>query len=243
MSIHIGVISLFPEIFEALKYGIVGRALEKKIVNLHFTNPRDFGIGKHQAVDDKPYGGGPGMVMCLEPLLRAISTCQDALPTRPMRIYLSPQGKPLTQSIITSLAKQPSLLVVCGRYEGIDERVIELAIDAEYSIGDYVLSGGEFPACVLIDAITRLQPDAVGTAASVTNDSFSSGLLEHPHYTRPETYAKYKVPKVLLSGNHAMINQWREQQALIRTWKKRPDLLASINLTQEQQAWLDELSH
>lgn len=239
---NIGIVSLFPQLFEALNYGIVGRAIEQQLVNLVFSNPRDFGLGKHQAVDDKPYGGGAGMVMRVEPLLQAIATCQASLPSPTKRIYLSPQGQPLTQTIVAELANLPSILLVCGRYEGIDERVLELAIDVEYSLGDFVLSGGEFAACALIDAVTRLQPGAVGGAESTACDSFSAGLLEYPQYTRPETFQDKHVPDVLLSGDHALIAKWRKQQALIRTKIKRPDLLAQLTLTTEEQALLDELT-
>ncbi len=235
---HIGIVSLFPELFDALHYGIIGRAIAQQLIKLHFANPRDYGLGKHCQIDDKPYGGGAGMVMRVEPLIAAITACQELMPTPVKRIYLSPQGQPLNQRMISELAHESSLLLVCGRYEGIDERVLELAIDVEYSLGDYILSGGEFAACVLIDAITRLQPNAIGGATSLASESFTAGLLEYPQYTRPPSYHGKEVPSVLLSGNHAAIARWRLQQALGRTQLKRYDLLQHRELTQEEQELL-----
>jgi tRNA (guanine37-N1)-methyltransferase len=234
------IITLFPEMFEALNSSITGRALRDKLITLRCWNPRDYTTDTHRTVDDRPYGGGPGMVMKVEPLQKAIAAAKiaDGDPTK--TIYLSPQGKPLTQTIIRELASTPRLTLVSGRYEGIDERLIEQTIDAEYSIGDYVLSGGELPAMVLIDALTRLLPGALGHKDSAAQDSFSQDLLDHPHYTRPEILGDTKVPKALLSGDHAFIARWRLKQAIGKTWQKRPDLLKRRVLTAEEKALLDE---
>lgn len=242
---NIGVVTLFPEMFTAVAdSGITGRAVTNGLVNLSFTNPRDFTEDKHRTVDDKPYGGGPGMLMKVAPLKAAIlsakKAAREAVGGEAEVIYLSPQGRPLTQKILEDLAQRPALVLVAGRYEGIDERLIECEIDAEYSIGDYVLSGGELPAMVLIDGITRLQPGAVGDDQSVQEDSFSAGLLDHPHYTRPETVEGLEVPAVLLGGNHAEIRRWRLKQALGRTALRRPDLIEQRELSAEEQALLAE---
>ncbi len=239
------LISLFPEIFQALNYGIARRALEQKLIQLHHFNPRDFTHDPHHTVDDRPYGGGPGMVMKYEPLSQAILAAKDKAPDSVPTLYLSPQGEPLTQEIVVQLAQQPHLILVAGRYEGIDERVIEQHIDAEYSIGDYVLSGGEIPALALIDAITRLLPGALGHEDSAAQDSFSNkGLLDCPHYTRPEEINGLQVPAVLLSGDHQAISDWRAQQALKKTWQKRPDLLKKLSLSSQEktsiQTWQNE---
>tara|TARA_R110002110_G_scaffold283709_3_gene497858 strand:- start:571 stop:1314 length:744 start_codon:yes stop_codon:yes gene_type:complete len=239
---NINVVTLFPEMFTAVaESGITGRAVTNGLVNLSFTNPRDFTEDKHRTVDDKPYGGGPGMLMKVAPLKAAISAAkQQAMGNDCQVIYLSPQGKPLTQEILTNLARRQALVLVAGRYEGIDERLIEQEVDAEYSIGDYVLSGGELPAMVLIDGITRLQPGAVGDDQSVQEDSFSAGLLDHPHYTRPEMVEGLEVPAVLLGGNHAEIKRWRLKQALGRTALRRPDLMEQRELSAEEQKLLAE---
>lgn len=233
------IVSLFPQIFDALEWGIVGRALEKRLVEIQHWNPRDYTSDVHHTVDDRPYGGGPGMVMKAEPLLQAI---RDAKAINPgaKAIYLSPQGQRLTQSAAAQLAQEPGLILIAGRYEGIDERVIQLEVDEEWSIGDYVLSGGEFPALVLIDAITRLLPGALGDEQSAEQDSFSEGFLDCPHYTRPEEVEGLKVPSVLLSGDHKAIARWRLQESLAKTWQTRPDLLKRCTLTQEQQKLLDD---
>ena len=242
----IGVVTLFPEMFQAITAsGITGRAVTTGIVELDLWNPRDFTTDKHRTVDDKPYGGGPGMLMKVEPLQKAIAAAkQEALqgnePEACQVIYLSPQGKPLTQAVLESLATHRSLVLVAGRYEGIDERLIENEIDAEYSIGDYVLSGGELPAMVLIDGLVRLQPGAVGDIESVQQDSFSDGLLDYPHYTRPEVVDGQSVPAVLLGGNHAEIERWRMKQAIGRTYLRRPDLLEGRQLTELESVLLDE---
>lgn len=238
---NINVVTLFPEMFTAIsESGISGRAIKEGLVNLSFSNPRDFTKDKHRTVDDKPYGGGPGMLMKVEPLKAAIDSAKGKAGANSRVIYLSPQGKPLTQSDLEALANEPGLVLVAGRYEGIDERLIEQEVDAEFSIGDYVLSGGELPAMVLIDGITRLQPGAVGDEASVRQDSFSDGLLDHPHYTRPEVVEEIEVPAVLLGGNHAEIDRWRLKQALGRTWLRRPDLLEARALSAEEQTLLAE---
>ena len=234
------IISLFPEIFSALNHGIVGRALEQKLITVNHWNPRTYTQDVHHTVDDRPYGGGPGMVMKAEPLLQAITDMKAAYSKAPKIIYLSPQGQPLTQEAVRQFAKEPHLAFIAGRYEGIDERVIQLEVDEEWSIGDYVLSGGEFPALVLIDAITRLLPGALGHEQSAEQDSFSEGLLDCPHYTRPEEIAGLKVPSVLLSGDHRAIARWRMKESLAKTWQIRPDLLKRCTLTKEQQKLLDE---
>lgn len=220
-----GIITLFPEMFSALDTGVIGRAQNQKIIELIFKNPRDFATDKHGRIDDKAYGGGPGMVLQAEPLLQSIAFLKQSLGENTPVIYLSPQGVVFKQPQAKALTQSANLILLCGRYEGIDERVIELAVDIEISIGDYVLSGGELPAMVLIDAVTRLLPGALGDDTSAAQDSFSDNLLDHPHYTRPEIVRGKKVPEVLLSGNHAAIEAWRQQQALEKTKKKRPDLL------------------
>lgn len=238
---NISVVTLFPEMFTAVSAsGITGRAIATGLVSLSFANPREFTQDKHRTVDDKPYGGGPGMLMKVAPLKAAIESAKAAAGPDCEVIYLSPQGIPLTQQILTDLAERPGLVLVAGRYEGIDERLIEHEIDAEYSIGDYVLSGGELPAMVLIDGITRLQPGAVGDNQSVQEDSFSDGLLDHPHYTRPETVDGLEVPAVLLGGNHAEIRRWRLKQALGRTFLRRPDLIERRNLSADEKVLLAE---
>lgn len=243
---RIAIVSLFPEMFSAISdYGITRRAMENGLVELNFWNPRQFTSDKHQTVDDRPYGGGPGMVMMIQPLRDAIQAAkawagQDAEQAAKV-IYLSPQGRVLTQPGVQELATEANLVLVAGRYEGIDERLIELEVDAEWSIGDYVLSGGELAAMVLIDAVTRLIPGALGHAQSAEQDSFSDGLLDCPHYTRPDVYEGRAVPEVLMSGNHERIRRWRLQQALDRTVRRRPDLLEKLDLTEEQQKLLSEL--
>lgn len=236
-----GIVTLFPEMFEAVTaYGITGRAVDAGILALEFWNPRDFATDRHRTVDDKPYGGGPGMLMKVGPLRAAIGAARQKGGDDCSVICLSPQGKQLDQQALGSLAGRDRLVLVAGRYEGIDERVIEADIDEEYSIGDYVVSGGELPAMVLIDGVTRLLPGAVGDPDSVAGDSFVDGLLDYPQYTRPESVDGHGVPPVLLSGNHEEIRRWRLKQALGRTFDRRPDLLAARELTQEEQALLEE---
>ena len=235
------VISLMPEMFRALsEQGVCGRAMQRGDVELVHWNPRDYTDDVHRTVDDRPYGGGPGMVMKFEPLQAAIEAAKSASPGARV-LYLSPQGRPLDQVAVRELAqRQQGVILLAGRYEGIDERVIERYVDEEWSIGDYVLSGGELAAMVLMDAVIRLLPGVLGDADSAEQDSFSDGLLDCPHYTRPEEVEGLRVPAVLLGGHHKEIERWRLQQALGRTWLRRPDLLEGRQLTAEQQTLLDE---
>jgi tRNA (guanine37-N1)-methyltransferase len=237
----IALITLFPEMFEALTgYGISGRAVNQGLVEISSFNPRDFTHDLHATVDDRPYGGGPGMVMMIEPLRKAISAAKDWIQGEPLVVYLSPQGEVLQQSAVNQFATEQSLILIAGRYEGIDERLIELEVDQEWSIGDYVLSGGELPAMVFMDALIRQLPGALGHKESANQDSFSDGILDCPHYTRPEKYEGIDVPEVLLSGNHEKIRQWRLEQSLLRTKQRRPDLLEKLELDDEQKALLKE---
>lgn len=239
----IALITLFPEMFSALTdYGISGRAIKNGLVQCNSFNPRDFTEDRHQTVDDRPYGGGPGMVMMIEPLRKAISAAKDWAGDDALVVYLSPQGQVLGQQAVNRFAAQQSLILIAGRYEGIDERLIALEIDEEWSIGDYVLSGGELPAMVLMDALIRQLPGALGHSDSADQDSFAEGLLDCPHYTRPEDYQGQVVPEVLLSGNHEKIRRWRLQQSLLRTQQRRPDLLDRLELNKEQKALLKEVS-
>jgi tRNA (guanine37-N1)-methyltransferase len=238
---RIDVISLFPEMIETVaRYGVTGRAADRKLLDLRSWNPRDYATDRHRTVDDRPYGGGPGMVMKAEPLTDALQDAKASAGRRFRTLYLSPQGRPLTQALAEELADEPGLVMVAGRYEGVDERFIDAEIDMEISIGDYVLSGGELAAMVVIDAVVRLLPDVLGDENSAKEDSFVNGLLDYPHYTRPEAFNGQSVPDVLLGGDHAAIHRWRMKQALGRTWQRRPDLLDSIELTDEQKALLDE---
>ena len=239
------VITLFPEMFVALTAsGITRRAKDRGLYALDFHNPRDFTSDPHRTVDDRPYGGGPGMVMLAEPLMQSIAAAraaqQAAIGTAGPVLYLSPQGRRLDQAMVIELAAQTGLILLCGRYEGIDQRVIERAVDAEVSLGDFVLSGGELPAMVLLDAIVRQLPGALNTADSAQEDSFADGLLDCPHYTRPELYADEKVPEVLLSGNHAAIRRWRLKQSLGRTALRRPELLSERPLSKTELKLLEE---
>ena len=237
----IGVVSLFPESFRAVtQYGITGRAVENGLLEVDFWNPRDFTEDKHRTVDDKPYGGGPGMLMKVGPLKGAISAARERSTADCQVVYLSPAGRTLRQDDLQRYATQSELILIAGRYEGIDERLIQSSIDDEISIGDFVLSGGEVPAMVVIDGITRLLPGAVGDAESVVQESFTTGLLDYPHYTRPEEIDGLVVPEVLMSGNHEKIARWRRMQALGRTFERRPDLLAERVLTREENELLDE---
>jgi tRNA (guanine37-N1)-methyltransferase len=234
------VISLFPEMFDAItKHGITSRAIDKKIYVLNVINPRDFTQDNHKTVDDRPYGGGPGMVMLAEPLSQAINAAK-ALNANAKVIHLSPRGKPLTHEKVMQLSQQQGLILLASRYEGVDERLLDALVDEEISIGDYVLSGGELPAMALIDAVVRQLPGSLGDADSALEDSFVNGLLDCPHYTRPEEYAGKVVPEVLLSGNHAKIREWRLKQSLLLTRAKRPDLLAARSLTKEEARLLQE---
>ena len=240
---RIALVSIFPEMFAALTdYGISGRAVKDGLLEVRCWNPRDFTSDRHRTVDDRPYGGGPGMVMLAEPLSQALSEArnwaEEAGPTR--SIYLSPQGRQLDQQGVEQLSDSGNLVLLAGRYEGVDERVVDALIDEEWSIGDYVLSGGELAAMVLVDAVTRLIPGALGHSLSAVEDSFAQGLLDCPHYTRPEEFAGVAVPEILLSGNHEKIRRWRLKQALGRTQQRRPDLLESLALSPEQAKLLDE---
>ena len=238
----IALITLFPEMFEALTdYGISGRAVNQGLVEVSCFNPRDFTDDPHSTVDDRPYGGGPGMVMMIDPLRKAISAAKDWIQGEPLVVYLSPQGKLLQQSAVDQFAmQQRPLILIAGRYEGIDERLIELEVDQEWSIGDYVLSGGELPAMVLLDALIRQLPGALGHSESASQDSFAEGILDCPHYTRPDNYEGLDVPEVLLSGNHEKIRQWRLKQSLLKTKQRRPDLLDRLELDDEQKALLKD---
>ena len=235
-----GVISLFPEMFSTLDYGITGRAVKNKLMQVGCWNPRDYSQNKHRNVDDSPYGGGPGMVMMAQPLQDAICAAKQAAPKLPTVIHLTPQGKQFDQQAAVDLLAKESVILIAGRYEGIDERLLELEVDEEWSIGDFVLSGGELAAMTMIDVITRLIPGALGHEDSVAQDSITSGLLKYPQYTRPESFADLVVPDVLLSGNHQAIERWRLKKSLGKTWLRRPDLLAKMNLTELQQALLLE---
>lgn len=233
------VVTLFPELVDAVvRCGITGRAAERGLISLDLWNPRDYAVDVHRTVDDRPYGGGPGMVMTGECLLQAIRAARQKNPGRV--VYLSPQGLPLSQSLAHDLLIENSLILLCGRYEGIDERVIKLEVDMECSIGDYVLSGGELGAMVLIDVLTRLLPGALGHHESAAQDSFFDGLLDCPHYTRPDILEGHGVPTVLKSGNHAEIARWRKKQALGKTWRCRPELLQARQLASSERVLLDE---
>ncbi len=237
----IGIVSLFPEMFRAITdYGVTGRAVKRGLMRLQFWNPRDFTYNRHHTVDDRPYGGGPGMVMMMQPLWEAIDAAKIVTGRNVKTIYLSPQGQTLDHKSVRELTANKQIILVCGRYEGIDERLIQTKIDEEWSIGDYVLSGGELPAMALLDSIVRFIPGALGREESAREDSFSYGLLECPHYTRPKVLAGMQVPSVLLSGNHANIRRWRLKQSLGRTWIRRPELLKDLALTNEQEALLAE---
>ena len=237
---QLDVITLFPEMFTPLfEYGVVGRAKSDKLIEFRRWNPRDFTQDKHQTVDDRPYGGGPGMVMMYEPLKSAIAEAKRVQPDSKV-IYLSPQGRRLDQQGVKELAARRGLILVSGRYEGIDERIINTHIDEEWSIGDYVLSGGELAAMVLIDSVCRTLPGVLGHEDSANEDSFVDGMLDYPHYTRPEQVDAGEVPEVLLSGNHEQIRRWRLKQALGKTWRVRPDLIELIELDEEQQGLLKE---
>jgi tRNA (guanine37-N1)-methyltransferase len=241
---RIDVITLFPESLDGLAgLGVTGRAIKDGRVELKTWNPRDLATDRHRTVDDRPYGGGPGMVMAVEPLSSTIRAVRKEQANGIRVSMKSPQGRKLDQAGINELAGRQGLILVCGRYEGIDERVVESEIDEEWSIGDYVISGGELAAAVIIDAVTRLLPGVLGDDQSAVQDSFVDGLLDHPHYTRPELAGDKAVPDVLLSGDHAAIRRWRRKQALGRTWQRRPDLLEGREMDEEAKLLLDEFRH
>jgi tRNA (guanine37-N1)-methyltransferase len=236
-----GVVTLFPDfVVEAAKVGVVGRAIERGLISVTALSPRAFATDAHKTVDDRPYGGGPGMVLKPETTSAALREIGTQMPPGSRKIYLGAEGTPLTQAKVRELAALPGLVLVAGRYEGVDERLLSGEIDERVSIGDYVLSGGELPALVLIDAITRLLPGVLGDAESAGQDSFTNGLLDWPHYTRPEVWEGQTVPSVLLGGNHAEIARWRLKQALGRTWERRRDVFDRLDLTQAQRELLDE---
>ena len=236
-----GIVTIFPEMFAAIsENGVSGRAIKNGKMSLQTWNPRDFTQDRHKTVDDRPYGGGPGMLMMAEPLKKAIEAAKLWAGSDAKVIYLSPQGRPFNQHAVQDFAEQASLICVAGRYEGVDERLINTMVDEEWSIGDYVLSGGELGAMVMIDAISRMIPGVLGHRQSAEQDSFSDGLLDCPHYTRPEVYEGRSVPEVLLSGNHERIRTWRLKQSLGRTYTRRPELLERLKLSDEQQRLLDE---
>ena len=238
---QIAVVSLFPEMFTAVSdHGVTGRAVKQGLVELQHSNPRDFTRDRHRTVDDRPYGGGPGMLMKVDPLQQAIAAARESVAAGARVIYLSPQGRRLDHAGVLELARAPALILIAGRYEGVDERLLESDVDEELSIGDYVLSGGELAAMVVIDAVTRQLPGVLGHELSAQEDSFAEGLLDCPHYTRPEVYQDRPVPEVLLSGNHEEIRRWRLKQALGRTQERRPDLLEGRAMTPEEEQLLAE---
>jgi tRNA (guanine37-N1)-methyltransferase len=243
--VQFDVVTLFPEMFEAVtECGVTGRARERKLFELVLWNPRDFATNSYRTVDDRPYGGGPGMVMMVEPLEKALTAARQRQRSAGVKethvVHLSPQGQLLKHRRVMELAALPGLVLLAGRYEGVDERLVSRAVDEEVSIGDYVLSGGELAAMVMMDCIVRQLPGALGDAESASQDSFAAGLLDCPHYTRPEAYSEAVVPPVLLSGNHGEIARWRFKQALGRTWQRRPDLLEQRVLSTEERALLEE---
>lgn len=233
------VLTLFPEMFEPIKKSIIGKAEEKKLIDINLINIRDFSKDKHKKVDDTPYGGGAGMVMRADVVYDAYKSIKDE---NAKVIYLTPQGKVLNQQKVEQLSKEEHLILLCGHYEGIDQRVIDEIVDEEISIGDYVLTGGEIPAMVLIDSVSRYV-DGVLNEDSISEESFSQGILEYPQYTRPETFGNEKVPEVLLSGHHQNINKWRRKQALKNTYLKRPELLENVELSEEDKKYLNEIKN
>lgn len=243
---NFNLISLLPDMFQALNYGVIGRAIERQIITLTHWQPREFTHDTHQTIDDRPYGGGPGMVMRYQPLKDTLDTIHQHGKTGPV-IHLSPEGEPLTHQLAQSLAETSTLTLLCSRYEGVDQRLLDTEIDHSISIGDFVVSGGELPAMLLIDAITRLLPGVLGDDQSAIEDSFVDGLLDCPHYTRPALINGLNVPNILTSGDHAAINTWRHKEKLIKTWQKRPDLIKRRVLTEAERAvlrtckgWTDE---
>lgn len=237
----IDVLTLFPEMFEGVfSSSILGKAQEKGLLQLGTVNFRDYANNKHNTVDDYPYGGGGGMVLKPEPIFTAVEELTSGLEQRPRIILMCPQGEPFTQRKAEELSREKHLIFICGHYEGYDERIREHLVTDELSIGDYVLTGGELPAMVVIDSVARLIPGVLGNETSAVTDSFSTGLLEYPHYTRPAKFRDWEVPDILISGHHGNIKDWRRKQSLLRTWKKRPDLLEHAVLTKEERRWLEE---
>ena len=235
---RIAVISIFPEMLRAITdFGVTRRAVKNGLIEIHCINPRDFAYDKHQKVDERPFGGGPGMLMMVQPLRDAILKAKELLPEASV-IYLSPQGRVFSHGAAVEMAERREIIFLCGRYEGIDERVIESLVDEEWSIGDYVLSGGELAAMVMIDALSRMIPGVLGDQESAAEDSFVRGLLDYPQYTRPEEIDGMRVPEVLLSGNHQEIRKWRLGMSLARTYERRPDILKNLALTDEQEKLL-----
>jgi len=240
--LRVGVVSLFPEMFDALECGgVTARAMQRGLLGLQRWNPRDFTSDRHRTVDDRPYGGGPGMVMLVKPLRSALAAARQEMGAGTHCVYLSPQGRRLDQAGVEELKDRGRLLLLCGRYEGVDERIVERDVDEEWSIGDYVLSGGELAAMVLVDAMARLLPGALGHEDSAAEDSFTTGLLDCPHYSRPEEMDGQRVPPELLSGHHEEIRRWRLKQALARTMRRRPELLRALSLDDEQRSLLRDL--
>ena len=238
---RVDVITIFPEMFRAVtNYGVTRRAVEQSRLSVQCWSPRDFAAGRYGAVDDRPYGGGPGMVMTAPPLAAAVQAIRRNVGDEPPLIYLSPQGRKLDQKAVVALAAQPALILLAGRYEGVDERFLNVYVDQEYSIGDYVISGGELAAMVVIDAVCRQLPGVLGNEESALQDSFANSLFDCPHYTRPEEFEGVRVPQVLLSGNHEDIRRWRVKQSLGRTWLRQPELLQAAQLNREQKALLEE---
>jgi len=238
---QVAVVTLFPGMFEAIEqWGITSRAIERGLLALERVNPREFATDRHRSVDDRPYGGGPGMVMSVQPLRDAIRAARARLGARTHTVFLSPQGRRVDQAVMAELAARERVILVCGRYEGVDERLLEREVDEELSVGDFVLSGGEVAAMVLVEGMTRLLPGALGCEESARSDSFADGLLDCPHYTRPEVVDGLAVPAVLLGGDHEAIRRWRLKQSLGRTWQRRPDLLEAAELDEEQRMLLAE---
>ncbi|WP_290653233.1 tRNA (guanosine(37)-N1)-methyltransferase TrmD [Aquisalimonas sp.] len=238
---RVDVITLFPQLVQAVAdYGVTGRAAERGLLELVTWDPREDTTDRHRSVDDRSYGGGPGMVIKVEPLRTTIRRARNAVATPAAVIHLSPQGRVLNQASVRELAQRQRLILLCSRYEGVDERLLESEVDEELSIGDFVLSGGELPAMAVIDAVVRLLPGALGHEASAAEDSFTDGVLDYPHYTRPEAIDGQRVPSVLLGGDHQAIARWRRKQALGRTWLRRPELLAGMELDANSRSLLRE---
>nr|WP_202404800.1 tRNA (guanosine(37)-N1)-methyltransferase TrmD [Shimazuella alba] len=237
--IRFDVLTLFPEMFHGfLSHSIMGKAKEKGLIEANLINFRQFSDSKHNTVDDTPYGGGGGMVLRPQPIFDAVDHLLENVAEKPPIIMMTPQGEPFSQEKAEELSIYPHLVLLCGHYEGFDERIRQHLVTHEISMGDYVLTGGELPAMIIMDSVSRLLPDVLGNPMSHVDDSFSTGLLEYPHYTKPSEYRGLKVPDILLSGHHANIDKWRREQALLRTWERRPDLLKSSNLTEEDRKFL-----